>query len=262
MRMKNSFAKNRQDAHHQRKVIIVLPAYNEAPTLARLLDHIGESMDDARLKYHVVLVDDGSADATAAIAQEYSRNMSMTMLRHEANQGLGATLRDGLVVAIRLAADHDIIITMDADDTHSPGLILRMVEMVREGFDVVIASRYQKGSRIVGVPFHRRFLSRGASLLFRCIMPIKGVKDYTCGYRAYRADAVKHVLIEYGDEFLARDGFECMVDILLKLGKMGLIIGEAPFILRYDWKEGQTMMNLSRTIRRSLFLLLKRRFGT
>jgi dolichol-phosphate mannosyltransferase len=259
--MKKPIAKDRTDGHPHRKVIIVLPAYNEAPTLAKLFDQIGESMDDARLDYHVVLVDDGSADTTGKIAQEYSRNMPITVQRHEVNQGLGATLRDGLVAAIKLANDHDIIITMDADDTHSPGLILRMVEMVREGFDVVIASRYQNGSRVVGVPFHRRFLSRGAALLFRCILPIKGVKDYTCGYRAYRADAMKRVLGQYGDEFLARDGFECMVDILLKLGKMGFIIGEAPFILRYDYKEGQTKMNLSRTITKSLLLLVKRRFG-
>jgi dolichol-phosphate mannosyltransferase len=259
--MKNPFSKNHTNAFPHRKVIIVLPAYNEAQTLERLLGHIGESMDDARLKFHVVLVDDGSADRTWAIAHEYSRNMSMTLLKHDVNQGLGATIRDGLVSAVHLAVDHDIIITMDADDTHSPGLILRMVEMVREGFDVVVASRYQKGSRVVGVPFHRRILSRSASLLFRFLLPIKGVRDYTCGYRAYRADVMKRALAEYGDEFLARDGFECMVDILLKLGDMGLIIGEAPFILRYDYKEGQTKMDVSRTIKRTLKLLLKRRFA-
>jgi dolichol-phosphate mannosyltransferase len=259
--MKNPLKKNCLDAHPPRKAVIVLPAFNEAPTLAKLLSHIGESMDDAHLRYHVVIVDDGSSDATSDIAQRFSVNMPMTIVRHSVNQGLGATIRDGLVTAMKLAADHDTVITMDADDTHSPGLILRMVEMAREGFDVVIASRYQKGSRVIGVPLHRRFLSRIASLLFRFILPIKGVKDYTCGYRAYRADAIRRVLSVYGDEFLARDGFECMIDILLKLGKMGFIIGEASFILRYDQKDGNTKMNLRRTIYRSLMLLVKRRFG-
>ena len=149
---------------------------------------------------------------------------------------------------------------MDADNTHSPDHILRMVETVRGGFDLVIASRYRRGSRVVGVPLHRRILSRCASLLFRCVFPIKGVKDYTCGYRAYRADAVKRVLAEYGNDFLARDGFECMVDILIKLGTMGLSIGEVPFTLRYDFKEGRTKMNIARTVERSFLLLLKRRF--
>jgi dolichol-phosphate mannosyltransferase len=259
--MKNLLAKSRNEAHTQRKVIIVLPAFNEAPTLTRLLTHIHEAMQDARLNFNVVLIDDGSTDGTAAIANGFSRKMTITVQRHDVNQGLGATIRDGLVTATKVASDSDIIITMDADDTHTPGLILRMVEMVREGFDVVIASRYQKGSRIVGVPFHRRFLSRSASLLFRFILPIKGVKDYTCGFRAYRTEVIKRALAIYGDKFLTRDGFECMVDILLKLGRMGLIIGEAPFILRYDRKDGHTKMDVYGTAYRSLILLVKRRLG-
>jgi dolichol-phosphate mannosyltransferase len=259
--MKNPLAKSRSPAHPQQKIIVVLPAFNEAPTIGRLLTHIGEAMEEARLNFRVVLIDDGSVDGTSGVAGGFSPKMSLTIQRHEANLGLGATIRDGLVTAMRLAADNDIIVTMDADDTHSPGLILRMVSMVREGFDAVIASRYQKGSRIVGVPFHRRLLSSGASLLFRLVHPIKGVKDYTCGFRAYRADAIKRVLAVYGDGFLARDGFECMVDILLKLGKMGMIIGEAPFILRYDRKDGHTKMNVYRTSVRSLSLLMKRTMG-
>jgi dolichol-phosphate mannosyltransferase len=69
------------------------------------------------------------------------------------------------------------------------------------------------------------------------------------------------VLSVYGDGFLAQDGFECMVDILLKLGKMEMIIGEAPFILRYDRKDGHTKMNVWITTIRSFSLLLKRSIG-
>jgi dolichol-phosphate mannosyltransferase len=261
MLMKNPLAKIRGGAHPQQKIVIVLPAFNEAATIGRLLTRIGEAMGEARLRFRVILVDDGSTDGTAEVAAGFSRAMSLTIRRHEVNQGLGATIRDGLVSAVKVASDGDIIVTMDADDTHAPGLIPRLAAMVREGFDTVIASRYQSGSRIVGVPFHRRLLSRGASLLFRLIHPIKGVRDYTCGFRAYRSDAITRVLSEYGDGFLARDGFECMVDILLKLGKMGMIIGEAPFILRYDRKDGHTKMNVFRTTVRSLSLLLKRSVG-
>src|SRR5258705_8936510 len=113
--------------------------------------------------------------------------MPIHVMTHEVNRGLGATIRDGLVRAVELAGPRDIIVTMDADDTHAPGLILRMVRMISEGHDVVIASRYRNGSRCVGVPLHRRALSLVASWLFRAVFPIRGVKDYTCGYRAYHA---------------------------------------------------------------------------
>jgi len=260
--MKSFFRRRTKNAaYHPRTVFIVLPAFNEAPTIATLFRRIEDVMREARLTYCVLLVDDGSTDDTLAIAREFSSSMPLTIKRHPSNQGLGATIRDGLIEAAHLASDDDIIITMDADDTHSPGLVLRMVEMIREGFDVVIASRFQRNARVVGVPLLRRILSRLASLLFRCVLPIPGVKDFTCGYRAYRAQAVKKALNLYGNDFFTRDGFECMVDILLKLRTMRLIFGEVPIILRYDHKEGQTKMKVSATIRNSLLLLIKRRIG-
>jgi dolichol-phosphate mannosyltransferase len=150
---------------------------------------------------------------------------------------------------------------MDADDTHTPGLILRMVRHITEGCDVVIASRYQPGSRTIGVPWSRRLLSYGASILFRVVFPTPGVRDYTCGYRAYRADAIQDAVSHYGQDFLNQDGFQCMVDILLKLRTRHLIFGEVPFILRYDQKEGGTKMRVWRTVRQTLSLLVARRLG-
>ena len=149
---------------------------------------------------------------------------------------------------------------MDADDTHTPGLILRMVRMIREGHDVVIASRYRPGSRVVGLTWFRKVMSYGASWLFRFLMPIHGVRDFTCGFRAYRADVIQNAIKHYGDKFVDQDGFQCMVDILLKLRRMNLIFGEVPFILRYDYKEGASKMNVGRTVRKTLQLIVKRLF--
>ena len=130
-----------------------------------------------------------------------------------------------------------------------------------EGHDVVIASRYREGSRAVGVPLLRRVMSTGASWLFRTVFPIHGVRDYTCGYRAYRAQVLKDAIARYGDQFFDQDGFQCMVDILLKLSRMHLIFGEVPFILRYDYKEGSSKMNVGKTVRDTLGLMWKRRLG-
>ena len=246
----------------KRKVYVVLPVYNEEARIESLLNHIGEAMDDADIPYRVVLVDDGSRDATGRIVEGCAGRMPIHMLRHEVNRGLGATLRDGLIAAAQAAGDRDIIITMDADDTHAPGLVLRMVRMISEGHDVVIASRYREGSRCVGVPFYRSLLSHGASWLFRAVFPIRGVRDYTCGYRAYRARVVKDAFARYGEEFLDQSGFQCTVDILLKLRRMHLIFGEVPFILRYDYKEGGSKMDVSRTVRDTLSLMWKRRLSS
>lgn len=245
----------------RRKVLVVLPAFNEEPKIGTLLERIDEAMFEGAQEFEVVVVDDGSSDKTAEIVLQKAERMPITLLQHPQNLGLGTTIRDGLVAASERAHGRDIVVTMDADDTHTPGLILRMVRMLNEGFDVVIASRYQRGSRSFGVPLSRRVLSYGASLLFRLVLPTAGVRDFTCGYRAYRAEVLQAALSHYGDEFLDQDGFQCMVDILLKLRKMNIIFGEVPFVLRYDLKEGDTKMDISSTIGLTLRLMLKARFS-
>jgi len=242
------------------RVIIVLPAFNEACRIGNLLDRIDEVLFDDGLAFTVVVIDDGSTDGTAGVIEAHTKTMPIVYRKHDHNQGLGSTIRDGLLTALSIADEHDIIVTMDSDDTHTPGLILRMVHMIREGYDVVIASRYQPEARVIGVPLVRQLLSSVASLMMRILFPIRGVKDYTCGYRAYRVSVLREAEKLYGERLFDQDGFQCMVDILLKLRRMSVIFGEVPFILRYDYKEGGTKMDVGRTIKKTLWLLLRRRF--
>ena len=243
------------------KVIVVLPAFNEEQNVGPLLDRIADAMYDEDLPYEIIVVDDGSVDRTYDVLMGYRDRVPLTVYKHEKNQGLGATIRDGLFYASQKAGDQDTVITMDADETHTPGLILRMVRMIREGHDVVIASRYRPGARQFGLSAFRTFLSFAASWLFRLVFPIPGVRDFTCGYRAYRGSTLKLAISTYGSSFVDAEGFSCMVDILLKMRNLHLIFGEVPMILRYDLKQGKSKMNVGRTIRNTLVLMAKRRIG-
>jgi dolichol-phosphate mannosyltransferase len=244
------------------RVFVVLPAYNEAENLGPLLEEIDLALSEEGLAYTVVLVDDGSADDTLGVARGYQGRLTIEIVEHEQNRGLGETIRDGLRYAAAACGPRDIVIAMDADNTHTPGLIRSMVRLVREGNDVVIASRYQRGAYIRGVPFHRQLLSLGASWIFRLTFPIRGVRDYTCGYRAYRGTLLQEAFQRFGDDFVEQSGFQCMVDILLKLREMDVIFAEAPLILRYDKKAGASKMKVFQTVVGTLRLLAKRRFAT
>jgi dolichol-phosphate mannosyltransferase len=243
------------------RVLVVLPAYNEERDLGPLLQRLDQSMHEDGLPYQIIVVDDGSQDGTARVAADYARYMPVQVEQHQVNQGLGATIRDGLRVAVSLAIDNDVIVVMDADNTHTPGLIRNMVRVIHEGADVVIASRYQPGSYIRGVPRHRKLLSLGARVLFQLVFPIPGIRDYTCGYRAYRASVLAEAFRRYGDDFVNQEGFQCMVDILIKLRRMDLILREVPLILRYDLKGGASKMQVAQTIRRTLALMVRRSLG-
>jgi dolichol-phosphate mannosyltransferase len=174
---------------------------------------------------------------------------------------LSEAIRTGLLAAVEQARDDDVIVTMDADDTQGPGLISRMTMLIEEGNDVVVASRYAPGGRVLGVPGYRRLLSHGASTLFRLVYPVTGVRDYTCGYRAYRAGLLRQAFARWGSDFVSEPGFSCMVDILLKLDRLGAVITEAPLILRYDRKPGKSKMDVRRTVLQTLKLLGRHRFG-
>ena len=244
------------------KVWLVLPALNEAHSLPPLLDRIEEAMFEVGLEYRLVFVDDGSTDETPKIMQAAAERQEATIVTHETNLGLGAAIRDGLLEAARQAEPRDIIVTLDADNTHTPDLIYRMVRLVREGHDVVIASRYRPGSRIRGVPLLRRFLSRAASIILRAVFPTPGVRDYTSGYRAYRAEVMQQVVRTTGPSFFDQDGFQVMIDILLKLRRnRDLIFGEVPLVLRYDLKAGASKMDVAATIVNTLKLVGRRRVG-
>jgi len=247
--------------HPRSRIVAVLPAYNEEAGIANLLMRIRNSMCEASLDFEIIVVDDGSRDRTRQVLDECALTVPLIICSHTVNLGLGAAIRDGLYAAAERAREDDIIVTMDADETHSPGLILRMVRMIQEGFDVVIASRYQPGSRVLGVSFFRKLMSFGASFLFRIMFPTPGVRDFTCGYRAYRAGILKKAIAHYGTSFVDQNGFQCMVDIILKLRKLDVIIGEVPMLLRYDLKAGESKMRVYNTAKNTLLLLAKRRIG-
>ncbi len=242
------------------KIWIVLPAYNEEKALPLLIDALVEDLSEENREFEILVVNDGSQDRTREVAEAYSEKAPVKVVNNGTNRGLAETFRSGLLEAIKLAAKDDIIITMDADNTHPAGLTIRMMRLIREGNDIVIASRYRSGSYVRGLPLYRRFLSYGGGWLFRILFPIRGVRDYTSGYRAYRVSALSQLMSRYGEDFISEKGFACMVDLLLRLREQQLIFTEVPLILRYDLKPGHSKMNVSRTIKETLNLLIRRRF--
>lgn len=238
-------------------VSVVLPAYNEEACLEPLARRIGtvlashEARDSSGfgegLAWEIIVVDDGSTDATAALARKLARDLPLRLIQHTVNRGLGAAMRTGL----KAAADSTAVITLDADNTQDPALMPAMLRKLLGGADLVIASRFEPGGAEVGVPFNRRILSHAASGLLKRVVPVPGAKDYSCGYRAYRGELVRRLVERYGsDSFITENGFACMVELLLRSAYIGARIEEVPLVLRYDLKEGASKMRVARTVRR------------
>ncbi|MGH7730064.1 MAG: hypothetical protein ACRENJ_02330, partial [Candidatus Eiseniibacteriota bacterium] len=123
----------------------------------------------------------------------------------------------------------------------------------------VIASRYRSGAAVRGVPAHRRALSDVGRLVFQALYPIRGVRDYTCCFRAYRAPLLARARRVYGEGLCTARGFEAVMDLLLRLGPLGVTVSEIGFVLDYGTRVGQSKMKVLRTIRSTLGLLARRR---
>jgi len=243
------------------KVWIVLPAYNEAENLPAIMEKLKRIVDDTyNLDLRIIMINDGSTDDTSEVARKCTGQLSLDVYENEKNMGLADTFMRGMNIAAEKADPENVIICMDADNSHSPRLVPRMVRDILEGRDVVIASRYQSGAVVKGVSLFRRFLSRAMSIIFRTVYPIKGVKDYSCGYRAYRAEFLQKALQAQGKALFAGEGFACMAGLLLSMSREGAIFGEVPLILRYDHKAGVSKMQIGSTIFRTLRMLIRERF--
>lgn len=247
---------------YKTKIHIVLPAYNEEASLFQLLTRLDFALQDSNLNGEIYVVNDGSTDNTVNIAKSFKGLTKVNIINQEINLGLAETIKNGLFTTLEYCeSEEDIIIVMDADNSHSPGLMNRMVNLVKEGCDIVIASRYQKGARIKGLSNFRKILSIGASILFRVMVRIPHVKDYTCGYRAYKVAMLKKAMNHYKSDFIKQTGFACMIEILLRMQKFDPIIEEVPLILRYDMKESASKMKIKRTIYQTLQMLFNYTFN-
>ncbi len=236
-----------------KKITVMMPAYNEEKDLPGLLDRIQNAMNEWA-NYQILVVDDGSHDRTAQIVNEAATRMPAKLIQHPQNMGLGAAMRTGLKAA---AQDSDVVVTLDADNSQDPMLIKSMVERLGEGFDVVIASRFQPGAQEIGVPPFRIFLSHVASAGIRTLVGYQGVRDYTCGFRAYKAETLRHLIQTFGDHFIRENGFSCMFELLLNLRSLNARASEIPLILRYDLKEGASKMRILRTMWRYVVTLTR-----
>jgi dolichol-phosphate mannosyltransferase len=238
---------------------VVLPAYNEAAGLPLLLHRLAELTTTEKLT--VWVIDDGSSDTTSEIAAAGVAGLDVRLVRHRVNLGLGQAVQTGLRSVLATAALDDIVVVMDADDTHDPALIPLLRAEISGGADIAICSRFVGGGDDTTAPFGRRLLSRGAAVLFDRTLKVDGVRDFTSGFRAYRISLLDRAARHWGERLIEEQGFACMVELLLKLRHCRPVITEVPLELRYDRKQSVSKLRVGRTIVQYVKLLTRDRLS-
>ncbi len=234
------------EAERRPAVTIVIPCFNEEmvlPYLANTLRSVLQTLSN-RYDLHLLFVDDGSKDGTAAALHAlFGSWPQCAIIHHETNQGVLAAIRTGI-----RNARTELVASLDCDCTYDPHELARMIPLLTEEVDVVTASPYHPAGEVRNVPSWRLLLSRGSSFLYRCILRQK-LHTYTSCFRLYRRQAVLALDIE-------EKGFLGVAELLGKLDLHGSRIVEMPAVLEVRML-GQSKMKTVRTILGHLRLMAR-----
>ncbi len=227
---------------------IVIPVFNEKENICYLISNLKKTIKKWKYKTEVLLVNDGSTDGSDKILEgERGKNDFIRVIHHGKNMGFGAALKTGYRNAYGR-----IVSTMDADLTHNPNEILKFLETINGGYDIVIGSRYIEGGKMVDVVWYRRLVSDMSRLLIRVLfnMPIK---DVTNGFRGVKRDVVNSL-------DLKSNSFNILPEMVVKARKRGYKITEVPMTLTKR-KFGVSKMNPLKDYTKEIVTLFKLRCG-
>ncbi|MEU4255107.1 polyprenol monophosphomannose synthase [Streptomyces fradiae] len=199
-------------------VLVIIPTYNEADNVAAIVSRVRASVPRA----HVLVADDNSPDGTGKIADELADSDDRVHVLHRAGkEGLGAAYLAGFAWGIERG--YDVLVEMDADGSHQPEELPRLLDALDGGADLVLGSRWVPGGKVVNWPRSREFLSRGGNLYSRTLLGVP-IKDVTGGYRAFR----RRTLEGLGMDRVASQGYCFQVDLAWRTVKAGFKVVEVP----------------------------------
>jgi len=214
-------------------VLVVIPTYNERENLGPILDRLHKALPDV----HVLVVDDGSPDGTGELADERAAADERVHVLHRTEKaGLGAAYVAGFRWG--LAREYNTIVEMDADGSHAPEDLPRLLDAVTDA-DLSIGSRYVSGGSVVNWPFRRQFLSRGANIYTQVALGMR-IRDITAGFRAYRREVLEK--LELAE--VASHGYCFQIDLTLRTADAGFEIVEVPITFT-EREIGESKMSTS-----------------
>ena len=226
--------------------VLIVPTYNEAANIARFLTQVRTDAPDTE----ILVVDDNSPDQTAKIAETLAAKLgSIKVLNRNGQRGYAVASREAMLAAIE--SGYDVIATMDADFSHDPKVLTKLISLVNSDTALVIGSRYVPGGRVTNWSLFRRVLSKWGNLYTAFCLRLK-IKDCTSGFRAYSTASLKNIDLAK----LTADGYAFLSEMAFVISrkKLGSIV-ESP-IVYVDRAFGESKMN-TRIMRESMVLVTR-----
>jgi dolichol-phosphate mannosyltransferase len=201
------------------RALVIIPTYNELENLPLILGRVHAARPDA----HVLVVDDSSPDGTGRLADELALEDAdrVHVMHRTVKDGLGAAYLAGF--AWGLSRQYSVLVEMDADGSHAPEQLHRLLDAVDAGADLAIGSRYVNGGAVRNWPWRRLVLSKTANTYSRMLLGVD-IHDITAGYRAYRREVLEKIDLSAVDS----KGYCFQIDLTWRAINNGFKVVEVP----------------------------------
>jgi glycosyltransferase involved in cell wall biosynthesis len=213
-------------------IYVCVPSYNEAPTVGLLLWKIRQVFASFPREYQLLVLDDGSTDATAEVLERYTRVLPLTVLRHDERRGYAASVDRLFRQAVELTdrPKRDAAILMHADFAHSPQAIPDLVRRIESGADLVVGE-----ARLEGEPSRaHRLVRRYGPLLLRGVVSVAGVRDILSGYSILRLVVLRNALRSHSAGLFVSEGWAANAELYWRAGRYARRVETVPTVERHD----------------------------
>ena len=216
-------------------IYVCIPSYNEAPTIGLLLWKIRQVFAGFAREYQLLVLDDGSTDATTEVLEPYSRVLPLTVVRHEERLGYAASVEALLRQAVELTdrPKRDAAILLHADFTHNPQVIPDLVRRVESGADIVVAEGRLEGEASRSYRLLRRF----APYLLRGVVQVPGITDLVSGFSILRLVALRNAIRSQPQRLLVSDGWAANAELYWRAGRYARRVEAVPSVERHDLRQ-------------------------
>lgn len=229
---------------------IIFCIYNEEKNLKTFIQDLNDSLENLERNYEIITCIDGSSDNSLNILKDFQKKYPIKILDPVNEKGLGKAYKRIFCHLAKNCKDDDLIISLDADNTHETSQIKGMIEhFENNSLDVLVCSRFIDMSIITKFPIYRRFISKSVSKILQTFFPIKilnqkNLQDYTSGYRIYRASKIRQLYELKSDEFITEPEFTYTCELLIKLSRIKSKIDEYAISYNYGNKKGKSKLKI------------------
>ena len=242
---------------------VIFCALNEEENLKKFLINLLHELQNLQQEFEIIACLDCSTDGSFELLSSFAKTYPLKILPLKNQRGLGVSYKRLFLDVIENCRDDDLVISLDADNTHNPNQISAMLTHFKNNnLDFLVASRFLENSVMADFPLHRKFISKSTSFILQSLFAVKKIsgknlQDFTSGYRVYKVEKLKKLFEIEKNNFISEPEFTYTCELLIKLSRLKIRLDEIALSYDYGQKNGKSKLRIMRNFWRLIVMVCK-----